>query len=224
MVLKKICLLLTLKLISNITGVAIILFFSAGKLHYKTSLVFVILFTICALLYAIVMLFKHPDLLKKRLIYKENNTYQQIVIVLSLIICIAILLAAGFTYRNDWLCLPVQRYYVSVGLFIVATTLYFNVIKENLYLTSEITVQDGQRVIQTGPYKIVRHPMYTAMILFMLSADFVLGSILSLVLSLLFIPVLIMRIINEEKMLKQELTGYIDYTKKVKYRLIPYLW
>lgn len=215
---------LAIKLITNLGGVAAILFLSAGTFSYPIGWLFVVLSIIIALVYVVVMLCKYPALLKKRLIYKENNFRQQIVIVTSLIISIMILCSAGLSFRFNWICLPDERLVVSVALFVCASYIYANVIRVNSFLTSEITVQNEQEVIQSGPYRFVRHPMYSAMVLFMLAAAILLGSVLSIAVSILFFPVLILRIQNEEQILKKDLPGYIEYTQKVKYKLIPYFW
>lgn len=221
---KRIYLFLTFKIITNITGVALILFSSAGTLYYPSGWILIGLLIIAIFIYIPYMLRKYPELLKKRLIYKEKNVCQQIVILLSLVTLIAMLCTAGFSFRYNWWYLSVQRYFVSLVIVCLAAILFFHVIRENSFLTSEITVQEDQTVIQSGPYRIVRHPMYAAMLLFLIATDLILGSILPLLVSTFFIPILILRILNEEKMLNQKLAGYKEYTQKVKYRIIPFVW
>ena len=221
---KHIYLLLAAKMISNIAGVGIILFVSAGTLHYPTGWIFIALLVAAALIYVHLMLKTQPQLLEKRLIYRENNLCQQIVIFSSLLICIAMLCLTGLSFRYGWYSFPAYRYIVSGAIAIPAALLLRRVMKENAFLTSEITVQEDQRVIQTGPYGLIRHPMYTAMWLLSLAGAIALGSVWSLLGPLLFLPVLILRVCNEEKLLMRQLPGYWEYTQKTKYRLIPFIW
>ncbi len=221
---KKLIIFLFGKIISNILGVALILFFCAGTIYYTEGLIFIGAILITAIAYSVVMLKKYPDLFSKRLLYKEKNFVQQTAIVLFLLVCIMMIAAAGLSFRLKLYVLPVYRLVFCAALIICAAILYLKVLKVNAYLTSEITVQDGQTVVEDGPYAVVRHPMYTAMLMFIIAANLYFGSILSLACVILFVPVLILRILNEEKVLSQNLSGYTEYKKKVKYRIIPFLW
>lgn len=221
---KNVYVFLIFKLITNIAGVAAILFLSAGTFFYPEGQLFTGLLVAAAAVYAVWMLCKHPKLLKQRLLYRETNPVQQLVIGLCLIICVATLSLAGLTHRFGWYSLPQWRYGVSVAAFGFAAVLLRRVIRENAFLTSEITVQEEQTVISTGPYKRVRHPMYTAMLLFLLSAVVALGSIAACCMAVCFLPVLVLRIRNEEQVLTRELPGYSDYLQRVRYRLIPFIW
>ena len=172
----------------------------------------------------VVMLVRSPELLAKRLSAKERVSEQSLVVKLSGLLFIAVFLLSGFNWRFGWLLLPDWAVWLSAVVFLVGYMLYAEVLRENAYLSRVIEVQAGQKVVDTGLYGIVRHPMYTATIILFLAMPLVLASPLSFALMLLYIPLIIKRIKNEEALLEQELEGYGDYICRVRYRLIPYIY
>ena len=172
----------------------------------------------------IIMMFISPDLLRKRLNAKEKESDQKTVLVLSGLMFIAAFTAAGISYRFDFLVLPMWASYVAAGVFLIAYLLYAEVLRENAYLSRTIEVQENQKVISTGLYGVVRHPMYMTTLFLFLSMPIVLGSIISFGIMLFYIPIIVIRIKNEEKVLTEGLDGYAEYKKKVRYRLIPFIW
>ena len=172
----------------------------------------------------LVMLKKMPDLLKSRLQVKEKRAEQDMVVKLSGLMFLVGFVVAGLDSRFGWIILPDWVSWVAAAVFLSAYLLYAEVLRENAYLSRTIEVQEGQKVVSTGLYGIVRHPMYSATLLLFLSMPLVLGSILSF-LCFLFYPLLIVkRLKNEEAFLEKELQGYKEYKEKVKYRLIPGIW
>ena len=172
----------------------------------------------------LIMMKKNPELLKKRLSVKEEESEQREVILFSGIMFLAAFIMAGLSFRNGWLMLPFS---VSVGVaavFLAAYALYAEVLRENTWLSRTIEVQEDQKVIDTGLYGIVRHPMYMVTVFLFLAMPLVLGSVISFVIMLAYIPIIVKRIRNEEQVLEKDLPGYGDYMKKVKYRLIPFIW
>lgn len=172
----------------------------------------------------VVMLFRSPALLEKRLNAKEKEAEQKSVVALSGIMFVAAFVVAGLDFRYSWTAMPVWTVLVATSLFLLAYIMYAEVLRENVYLSRTIEVQENQTVIDTGLYGIVRHPMYSATILLFLSMPLVLGSLPSFVIMLAYIPIIAKRIRSEEAVLRKGLTGYDDYCMKVKYRIIPFVW
>ncbi len=172
----------------------------------------------------IVMMLKNPDLLRSRLNVKENRKEQGLVVKLSGLMFVVGFVVAGLGIRFRWYVLPKG---VSIGaavVFLAAYILYAEVLRENTYLSRTIEVQEHQKVIDTGLYGIVRHPMYSVTLLLFLSMPLVLGSIYAFLIFLTYPCIIAKRIDDEEKFLEKELDGYPAYQQKVKYRLIPYIW
>jgi len=169
-------------------------------------------------------MFKNPNLLEKRLDAKEKQKEQSLVIKLSGLMFILGFVVAGLGVRFGWYALPTPVVIAASVIFVIAYILYAEVLRENIYLSRTIEVQENQKVIDTGLYAIVRHPMYSVTLLLFLSMPIVLGSVYSFVIFLAYPFIIAHRIKNEEKFLKKELFGYTEYTKKVKYRLIPFIW
>lgn len=167
---------------------------------------------------------KNPELLKKRLNAKETENEQKKVIAFSGIMFVVGFIIAGLNYRYSWIVIPKVVVIISSVLFILAYILYAEVLRENTYLSRTIEVQQNQKVIDTGLYGIVRHPMYFATILLFLSMPLILGSIFSFVIFLMYPFIIAKRIRNEEKVLEKDLVGYSEYKNKVKYKIIPFVW
>lgn len=204
--------------------VGLLLFLPAGTIRYPQAWLLTGILFVPMFIAGLVMLKKNPELLKKRLNLKEKETEQKEVILFSGIMFIAAFVAAGLSFRYGWLMLPFPVSIFFAVVFLVAYALYAEVLRENTYLSRTIEVQEGQKVIDTGLYGIVRHPMYMATVFLFLAMPLVLGSVISFVIMLAYIPIIIKRIRNEEEVLTKDLPGYEAYKKKVKYRLIPFIW
>ena len=170
------------------------------------------------------MMIKNPSLLKKRLNAKEEQSEQKTVVALSGIMFLAAFVSAGLNFRFGWIVLPDNVTYISAVIFLIAYVLYAEVMRENEYLSRTIEVQENHKVVDTGLYGIVRHPMYFTTVLLFLSMPLVLGSVISFAVMLFYFPIIVKRILNEEDVLEKGLSGYSEYKKKVKYRLIPFIW
>ncbi|MBO5448737.1 MAG: isoprenylcysteine carboxylmethyltransferase family protein [Ruminococcus sp.] len=204
--------------------VGVLLFLPAGTFDYWQAWLFIAVLFIPMFFAGIVLIFKSPELLQKRLNASEEETEQKQVVALSGIMFLAAFIVAGLNIRFDWLILPEWVSYIAAVIFLFAYILYAEVLRENMYLSRTVEVQENQKVIDTGLYGVVRHPMYMATLFLFLSMPFVLGSVFSFLILLLYIPIIRKRIKNEEKVLEQGLKGYPEYEKKVKYRIIPYIW
>ena len=172
----------------------------------------------------IVMMFRDPELLKKRLNAKEKEKDQKTVLVLSGVMFLAAFIVAGLNFRFQWIVIPNWLVYMAAAVFLAAYLMYAEVLRENTYLSRTIEVQDDQKVIDTGLYGVIRHPMYCATLFLFLSMGIVLGSPISFAILLAYIPIIALRISNEEKVLKRDLPGYEEYCKRVKYKVIPLIW
>lgn len=172
----------------------------------------------------LVLMKRNPELLRKRLSAKENEKEQKTVIALSGLMFLCAFIMAGLSRRFGWMLLPTWVSWVGAGLFLLSYALYAEVLRENTFLSRTIEVQENQKVIDTGLYGIVRHPMYMVTLVLFLSMPLVLGSLISLLVMFLYIPIIAARIKNEEKVLEEGLEGYSHYKKKVKFRLIPFIW
>ena len=172
----------------------------------------------------LVMMAKAPDLLRKRLSADEDESEQKTVQALSALMFIAAFVVAGLGLRFGWTSLPGWASWVGAVVFLAAYTLYAEVMRENAYLSRTVEVQEGQHVVDTGLYGIVRHPMYSTTLLLFLSIPIVLGSPFSFVIMLVYLPIIAKRIRNEEQVLADGLAGYREYMDRVKWRLIPHVW
>ena len=204
--------------------IGLLLFLSAGSVTYwqgwlLMGILFVPMF--CA---GLVMLAKNPELLRKRLNAREGEKEQKTVVRFSGLLFFAAFVIAGLNWRFGWCVLPNWAVWVAAGLFLVCYLLYAEVLRENTYLSRTIEVQENQKVIDTGLYGIVRHPMYMATTVLFLAMPLVLASPISFLIMLLYIPLIAKRIKNEERVLEEGLAGYKEYKQKVKYKVIPFIW
>ena len=212
------------KFSAGVVLVGLLLFLPAGTLHYPPGWRLMAILFIPMFAAGLVMMAKNPDLLKKRLQAKEKQSEQSMVVKLSGLMFIAGFVAAGLDFRCRWTLLPDWVSYAAVAAFLLAYLLYAEVLRENTYLSRTIEVQEGQKVIDTGLYGIVRHPMYFATVLLFFSMPLVLGSVYSFLIFLAYPILIAVRIKHEEALLEKELPGYREYKEKVKYRLIPWVW
>lgn len=213
-----------IKFTFGIILIGLLIFLPAGKISYFNGWLFMAILFIPMFFAGIVMMVKNPELLKKRLDAKEKQKEQSLVIKLSGLMFLAGFIVAGLGFRFNWYVLPKA---VSIGaavVFIIAYVLYAEVLRENTYLSRTIEIQENQKVIDTGLYGIVRHPMYSVTLLLFLSMPIVLGSIYSFIIFLVYPIIIAKRIKHEEEFLEKELSGYSEYKQKVKYRLIPFIW
>lgn len=213
-----------IKFLLGLVLIAALLFIPAGTVRFRNGWLFMGILFIPMFFAGIVMMCKNPELLRKRLNAKEGQSEQQLVIKLSGLMFVLGFVTAGFNFRFGWLLLPDWAVWTAMVVFLLAYLMYAEVLRENTYLSRTVEVQENQKVIDTGLYGIVRHPMYSATIVLFLSMPLVLGSPVSFVIFLAYPIILARRIRNEEKVLEEELQGYTEYKEKVKYRVIPFVW
>lgn len=204
--------------------VGVLLFLPAGTLDYWQGWLFVGVLFVPMVVAGIVLMFRQPELLRKRLEAKEEEKEQKWVVALSGMLFIAMFVVAGLNRRYMWWILPDWAVFAAAGLFLIGYLLYAEVLRENVWLSRTIEVQEHQKVVDTGLYGIVRHPMYAATLLLFLSMPLVLGSLWAFAIMLFYIPVISKRIRNEEKVLEEGLEGYREYKQRVRYKVIPYVW
>lgn len=212
------------KFILGAVLVGLLVFLPAGTFSFFNGWLFMGILFIPMFLAGIVMMVKNPGLLEKRLNAKEKQQDQSMVVKLSGLMFIVGFVLAGLGIRLDWYILPKSVVFVAAALFLAAYLLYAEVLRENTYLSRTIEVQENQKVIDTGLYGVVRHPMYSATVLLFLSMPLVLGSVYSFVIFLAYPLIIAKRIKGEEEFLEKELIGYKEYKQKVKYRLLPFIW
>lgn len=213
-----------IKFLFGVVLVGLLIFLPAGTLSFLNGWLFMGILFIPMFFAGIVMMVKNPQLLKKRLQAKEKQGEQNLVIKLSGLMFLTGFVIAGLDFRFGWYTLPGPVVIVAAAVFLAAYLLYAEVLRENTYLSRTIEVQEHQKVIDTGLYGIVRHPMYAATLLLFLSMPIILGSIYSFLVFLAYPLIIAKRIKGEEEFLEKELVGYREYKEKVKYRLIPFLW
>ena len=221
---KKLLIQAILKFVLGVLLVGALIFLPAGTFFFINGWLFMGILFVPMFGAGLVMMFRNPELLKKRLDAKEEQKDQDLVVKLSGLMFLVGFIVAGLDFRYQWFVLPGAVSIVSAIVFLVAYALYAEVLRENTYLSRTIEVQDNQKVIDSGLYGIVRHPMYSVTLLLFLSMPLVLGSIYSFVIFLVYPFLIAKRIKGEERFLEKELPGYVEYKEKVKYRLIPYIW
>ena len=212
------------KIIAGFIILYLLIFVPAGTIHFDYGWLFMAVLFIPMLIAGAVMLKKSPELLRKRLNSKERESEQKEVVRLSGIMFLAAFIVAGLNYRFGWIKMPSWLVYFFAAVFLVSYAMFWEVMRENEYLSRTVEIQENQKVVDTGLYGIVRHPMYSVTVFMFLSMPLVLGSPFSFVIMLVYIPIIAKRIRNEEEVLEKGLEGYSEYKKKVKYRIIPFIW
>ena len=212
------------KFVLGLLLVAVLLFIPAGTVHFWNAWALICALFIPMFLAGSFMLFKAPELLRRRLNAREKQTGQRGLIALSGLMFAAAFVLAGLGYRFGWYMLPRIVSVQGVGWLLIGYGYFALVLMENEYLSRTVEVQEGQRVVDTGVYETVRHPMYSATLVIFLAMPVILGSVFSFVIMLGYIPIIVARIRGEEALLEQELEGYREYERKVRYRLIPHIW
>ena len=212
------------KFLLGVVLIGVLIFLPAGTLRFPNGWLFMAILFVPMFGAGLVMMAKNPYLLQKRLDAKEKEREQSLVVKLSGLMFIAGFILAGLDFRFGWLPLPQWVSIVATVLFLLAYLMYAEVLRENTFLSRTIEVQENQTVVDTGLYGIVRHPMYSATVLLFLSMPLVLGSLISFVVFLAYPLLIAKRIRNEEQVLEAGLPGYTEYKKKVRWRMIPYVW
>ena len=212
------------KFIIGLVMVGVLIFLPAGSFMYWQGWLLIGILFVPMFIAGLIMMKKSPELLRKRLNVKEEETEQKTVIMLSGIMFLAAFVVAGLNFRFGWIVLPEWVSYAGAIIFLAAYVLYAEVLRENAYLSRTVEVQQDQKVIDTGLYGVVRHPMYMSTLLLFLAMPLVLGSIISFVITLAYIPIIAKRIGNEEKVLEDGLPGYAEYKNKVKRKVVPFIW
>ena len=213
-----------LKMLSGMLIVGLVLFLPAGSWNYFNGWLFCGLLFLPMLVLGALLLWKAPALLEKRLNTKEREKTQMAVVAVSSLLFLAAFVAAGLDFSFGWTHVPIWLVCLAAVLQLAAYGLYAEVMRENAWLSRTVEVQENQKVIDTGLYGIVRHPMYTSTVLLFLAMPLVLGSWLSFAIMLFFPVVIVFRIRNEEKVLEAGLAGYREYKQRVRYRLLPFIW
>lgn len=213
-----------IKFITGFLLLGLFIFLPAGTLAYADGWLFLALLFVPMVFLGVFLFIKAPALLEKRLNAKEDESEQKGVVAFSALIFAAGFVLAGLDFRFGWTRVPTWTAIAAACIFLISYALYAEVMRENAYLSRTVEVQKDQKVIDTGLYGIVRHPMYAATVFLFLSVPIILGSWISFAVFCFYPALLVVRILNEEKVLEAGLDGYADYKKKVKYRLIPFVW
>lgn len=212
------------KFLCGLLLVGLLIFLPAGSLVFPCGWLFIGLLFVPVFILGTVLFIKAPHLLEKRLNGKEKEATQKGVVALSALIFLGGFIVAGLDFRFGWSNVPLAVTIIASVIFLLGYGLYAEVMRENAYLSRAVEVQENQKVIDTGLYAVVRHPMYSATILLFLAIPLILGSWWAFLIFLPYPIIIAIRILNEEKVLTEQLEGYENYKKKVKYRLVPFLW
>ena len=212
------------KYIVGLGIMALLLFLPAGTINYCGGWRLLLSLFVPMFIFGLVLVIASPDLLARRLKSKEKRTVQSGIIRFSGLMFVVGFVVAGLDFRFGWSSVPQMVIYVAEALFLISYILYAEVMRENEWLSRTIEVSAGQKVVSTGLYGIVRHPMYTATLLLFLTMPLILGSWWALAIFVLYVPMIVVRIIDEERLLTVELDGYTDYCKRVRWRLLPFVW
>ena len=212
------------KFAGGVVLLGLLLFLPAGTLRWRQGWLLMGILFVPMFAAGLVMLRKSPALLEKRLNAKEEQGEQRRVILLSGLMFLAAFVTAGLNFRFRWIVLPEAVSWIAAAVFLLGYALYAEVLRENVWLSRTVEVQENQRVVDTGLYGVVRHPMYMSTLLLFLSMPLVLGSVISFVITLAYIPIIARRIRNEEAVLEKGLMGYVEYKKKVRWKVIPFVW
>ena len=212
------------KFVLGLLTIGLLLFLPAGTFNFWQAWLFIGVLFVPMFFAGIVLMIRQPELLRKRLDAKEQQQEQKWVVALSGLMFIAVFVVAGLNRRFGWYMLPDWAVYIATAIFLVAYAMYAEVMRENVWLSRTVEVQENQQVVSSGLYGIVRHPMYAATLLLFLSMPLVLASLWSFVIMLIYIPIIALRIRNEEQVLERELKGYPEYKQRVRYKVIPFIW
>ena len=220
----KLCFSALVKVVMGIALVGALLFLPAGTLAYDGAWRLCIVLFVPMLVMGVVMFVFSPELLRRRLASREERATQRGVVRYAGLLFVVSFVVAGLDFRYGWSAVPLWITWCAVIIFLLGYALYGEVMRENVWLSRNITVAEGQQVVTTGLYGIVRHPMYTSTIFMFLAMPLVLGSCWAMLSMILYIPVIIIRIKDEERLLIADLAGYQEYCQKVRWRLLPYMW
>ena len=212
------------KFVLGLLLIGLLLFLPAGTFDFWQAWLFIGVLFVPMFIAGIILMIRQPELLRKRLDAKEQQQEQKWVVALSGLMFIAVFVVAGLNRRLGWCMLPDWAVYLATVVFLAAYAMYGEVMRENVWLSRTVEVQENQQVVSTGLYGIVRHPMYAATLILFLSMPLVLASPWSFAIMLIYIPIIALRIRNEEQVLERELKGYSEYKQRVRYKVIPFIW
>ncbi len=213
-----------MKFLSGVVILGLLIFLPAGSFHYWQGWLMMGVLFVPMFVAGLILMVKNPELLRKRLNAREDEREQKAVVALSAVVFVVAFVVAGLNWRFQWLVLPDWAVWLAAALFLFGYIMYAEVLRENTYLSRTVEVQENQKVIDTGLYGVVRHPMYMSTNILFLMMPLVLASPISFLVMLLYIPLIAKRIRNEEAVLEQGLKGYREYKQRVKNKVIPYIW